>query len=71
MEVGGERVWGQWSAMSSYPTAGEPPKAAASSSDFVQVTRGKKKEKPKKTPQQEAAVDPEELERKRQVIYIP
>ena len=55
----------QWSAMSAYPTSGDPPKAAAAPKEPVPVQKGRKKEKPKKEVklQQQPVISPEEAER--------
>lgn len=48
-------VMSQWSATSSYATAGDPPRQAVQAKEPVQGLRAKRKEKPKKAPQPQKA----------------
>ena len=51
-----------WSAISSYPTAGQPPKPMSIASEQAPAARKQKKEKGKKVTQQQqqASLSPEE-----------
>ena len=73
--VAGEMVMSQWSALSAYPTAGEPPRASqpAAVKDTASA-KPRKKEKPKKAALPEkpelSAAEVEQLKKARLILYI-
>lgn len=60
MDIAGELVMSNWSAVSSYATAGDPPKPMASAKEPDVLPKAKRKEKPRKPTQHQPAIDPEQ-----------
>lgn len=76
IKYGGSMMWTQWSVVSSYPTAGNPPPVTQSTKEVTpqnvnkkkkdEVTKAKKKEKQQHV--EVKFIDPEEIAAKQQVI---